>query len=245
MRSKRLSAVQRAAAKSDAGSNELVKAVVADFETKEGSRSWSPAPALAGAKPADAVQRSLRICGRCQLPQCQGSPRRGRLQGLVAGHQQELAEASSEGGFLGIGGVQVSDAEKATLAEYQRRTAAERFIRFLGNPDLARAEATGCSAVRRPPHHPAQALPLFEGRFHVFGRRSRSVLNGWRVAPKRTHSVFFAAGVTATSHIQKSSDRLPSISISRRFNSVRAATTSCAIFGGYPSLLFQEIPRSR
>jgi hypothetical protein len=30
---------------------------------------------------------------------------------------QKVAEASSEGGFLGIGGVQVSDAEKATLAD--------------------------------------------------------------------------------------------------------------------------------
>jgi hypothetical protein len=30
---------------------------------------------------------------------------------------QSVAEASTEGGFLGIGGVAVSDAEKATLAE--------------------------------------------------------------------------------------------------------------------------------
>jgi hypothetical protein len=30
---------------------------------------------------------------------------------------QAVAEASTEGGFLGIGGVAVSDAEKATLAE--------------------------------------------------------------------------------------------------------------------------------
>jgi hypothetical protein len=30
---------------------------------------------------------------------------------------QSVADASSEGGFLGFGGVQVSDAEKATLAE--------------------------------------------------------------------------------------------------------------------------------
>jgi uncharacterized membrane protein YeaQ/YmgE (transglycosylase-associated protein family) len=30
---------------------------------------------------------------------------------------QKVAEASSEGGFLGIGGVQVSDAEKATLGD--------------------------------------------------------------------------------------------------------------------------------
>jgi hypothetical protein len=30
---------------------------------------------------------------------------------------QRVAEAAKEGGFLGFGGVQVSDAEKATLAE--------------------------------------------------------------------------------------------------------------------------------
>jgi hypothetical protein len=30
---------------------------------------------------------------------------------------QKVAEASPEGGFLGIGGVQVSDAEKATLTD--------------------------------------------------------------------------------------------------------------------------------
>jgi hypothetical protein len=30
---------------------------------------------------------------------------------------QHVAEAAKEGGFLGIGGVLVSDAEKATLAE--------------------------------------------------------------------------------------------------------------------------------
>ena len=38
----------------------------------------------------------------------------GRLLVDVATH---VAEASKEGGFLGIGGVPVSEAEKATLAE--------------------------------------------------------------------------------------------------------------------------------
>jgi hypothetical protein len=33
---------------------------------------------------------------------------------------KNVAEASSEGGFLGIGGVQVSDAEKATLADISK-----------------------------------------------------------------------------------------------------------------------------
>ena len=35
----------------------------------------------------------------------------------MSGISQKVAEASAEGGFLGIGGVQVSDAEKATLAD--------------------------------------------------------------------------------------------------------------------------------
>jgi hypothetical protein len=33
---------------------------------------------------------------------------------------QKVAEAATEGGFMGIGGVQVSDAEKATLADISR-----------------------------------------------------------------------------------------------------------------------------
>ena len=33
---------------------------------------------------------------------------------------QKVAEASKEGGFLGFGGVRISDAEKATLADIQK-----------------------------------------------------------------------------------------------------------------------------
>lgn len=104
------------------GSNELIKAVVADFETKEGRSAVKEAlrQHLAGAKPADAVQRSLANLREVSTyPQYQGAPRRGRVQGLVTGYQN-VAEASSEGGFLGIGGVQVSDAEKATLADISK-----------------------------------------------------------------------------------------------------------------------------
>ena len=44
-------------------------------------------------------------------------PRRSRIQGLASDISQEVAEASVEGTFLGFGGMKVSDAEKATLAE--------------------------------------------------------------------------------------------------------------------------------
>ena len=50
-----------AAAKADSGSSELVKAVIAEYETSEGRSSVQEAlrKRFAGAKPGDAVQRSL------------------------------------------------------------------------------------------------------------------------------------------------------------------------------------------
>jgi hypothetical protein len=39
------------------------------------------------------------------------------FKGWLLSISQKVAEASAEGGFLGVGGVQVSDAEKATLAD--------------------------------------------------------------------------------------------------------------------------------
>src|SRR6476661_4160971 len=50
-----------AAAKADSGSSELVKAVVAEYETTEGRAAIQEAlrKRFAGSKPSDAVQRSL------------------------------------------------------------------------------------------------------------------------------------------------------------------------------------------
>ena len=49
-------------------------------------------------------------------PRCQSAAGRGWVQDMVADYQP----ASAEGGFLGIGGVQVSDAEKTTLADISK-----------------------------------------------------------------------------------------------------------------------------
>ena len=46
-----------------------------------------------------------------------GSKRRASASGSPDTIAQRVAEAAKEGSFLGFGGVQVSDAEKATLAE--------------------------------------------------------------------------------------------------------------------------------
>ena len=113
-----------AKAKSNAGANELIKAVVAEFETKEGRAAVQEAlrQHLAGAeKPADAVQRSLANLKEVSAILNAKAPQDAAgFKAWLQAMSQNVAEASSEGGFLGIGGVQVSDAEKATLADISK-----------------------------------------------------------------------------------------------------------------------------
>jgi hypothetical protein len=112
-----------AAAKSNAGSNELIKAVVADFETKEGRSAVQEAlrQHLAGAKPAEAVQRSLANLREVSTILNSKAPQDAAgFKTWLQAISKNVAEASSEGGFLGIGGVQVSDTEKATLADISK-----------------------------------------------------------------------------------------------------------------------------
>jgi hypothetical protein len=112
-----------AAAKTNAGSNELIKAVVADFETKEGRSSVQEAlrQNFKGAKPADAVQRSLANLREVSAILDAKAPQdAAAFKSWLRTISQNVAEASSEGGFLGIGGVKVSDAEKATLADISK-----------------------------------------------------------------------------------------------------------------------------
>ena len=112
-----------AAAKSNTSSSELIKAVVADFETKEGRASIQEAlrQHLAGAKPADAVQRSLANLREVSAILDAKAPQDAAgFKTWLQAISQNVADASSEGGFLGIGGVKVSEAEKATLAEISK-----------------------------------------------------------------------------------------------------------------------------
>jgi hypothetical protein len=113
-----------AAAKSDPASSELVKAVVADFETKEGRVAVQEAlrKHLAGAKkPADTVQLSLdnlrEVSAILNAKAPQEAP---KFKVWLQAISKNVADASSEGGFLGIGGIRVSDAEKATLADISK-----------------------------------------------------------------------------------------------------------------------------
>ena len=106
--------------KADAGANELVKAVVADFDTSEGrgaARDGLQAR-LSGSKPSEVKDKAIAGLGQvAALLDAKAPSDAAAFKSWLQSIGQHVAEAAKEGGFLGFGGVQVSDAEKATLAE--------------------------------------------------------------------------------------------------------------------------------
>ena len=109
-----------ATAKTDPKTNPLIKAVVADFETVEGRNVARDGlkTELTGSKPVEIKAKCIEALRRA------GAVVDAKAPGDAAAfkswlHQisQHVAEASTEGGFLGFGGVQVSEGEKATLTE--------------------------------------------------------------------------------------------------------------------------------
>ncbi len=109
-----------AAAKLDAGTNDLIKAVVSDYETSEGRAAVQDAlrRRFDGAKPAEVVQRSIEALRDVAVLLSAKAPGdAAAFKAWLRALSLKVAEAASEGGFLGFGGVQVSDAEKATLVD--------------------------------------------------------------------------------------------------------------------------------
>ena len=104
----------------DANANALVKAVVSDFSTSEGrstARDGLKAD-FAGGKPADMKTKSVDMLRQVAALLNSKSPGdAAAFKAWLRQISQSTAEAASEGGSLFGGGVQVSDAEKATLNE--------------------------------------------------------------------------------------------------------------------------------
>jgi hypothetical protein len=109
-----------ARAKTEAGANQLVKAVVAEFETAEGrgiARDGLQAR-LKGSKPEQASSNATEGLRQvAALLDAKAPADAAAFKSWLQSIAQHVAEASKEGGFLGFGGVQVSDAEKATLGQ--------------------------------------------------------------------------------------------------------------------------------
>lgn len=107
-------------AKSDPASNELIKAVVAEFETSEGRSKIRDAvkARFAGATPAEVTQRSLAaLRDVSQLLDSKAPQDAAAFKQWLRTISSKVADAASEGSVLGFGGQKVSDAEKATLAD--------------------------------------------------------------------------------------------------------------------------------
>jgi len=105
----------------DPGANPLVKALANDFSTSEGrsaARDGLKAK-FANSQPADVKTKSIETLRQVSAVLAAKAPGDATaFKSWLRQISQGTAEAASEGGgLLGIGGVQVSDAEKATLAE--------------------------------------------------------------------------------------------------------------------------------
>lgn len=120
------SAKALAAAKANPSADELIKAVVDDLLTpecrtaaREGVRTL-----VQGAKLDELKTRALNeLASTAQILAAKAPGDAGPFKAWLREMANLVAEAGTEGGILGFGGVKVSDAERATLAEIDKTLA--------------------------------------------------------------------------------------------------------------------------
>ena len=105
-------------AKAGAGSNPLIDAVVASYETAEGrdmARGALKGQAQ-GKKPAEIVEAAVaELAAVAALVTAKAPEAAPGFKAWLKEIAGKVAEAGTEGGFLGFGGEKVTAAEKATL----------------------------------------------------------------------------------------------------------------------------------
>jgi len=110
-------------AKEDAGASSLVKAIVAELETSEGrtmAREAFKAQLTAKTSAELKAQAIAALSSVALLVDAKAGADAEAFKIWLNGIAERVAPAAKEGGFLGFGGVEVSDAEKATLTEVSR-----------------------------------------------------------------------------------------------------------------------------
>ncbi len=101
----------------------LIKAMVEDFKTAHGRSVAQDAvkEQLKGKKPAEARDAAISALAEVTALVDAKDPTEAKVfKQWLKGTAEKVAEAASEGGFLGFGGEQVSEAERATLADIDR-----------------------------------------------------------------------------------------------------------------------------
>jgi hypothetical protein len=107
-------------ARKDIGAANLIKAVVAELETSEGRTMAREAlKAQVTAKTAGDLkfQAIAALASVGQLIDSKAGSDAPAFKTWLTGIAERVAASSKEGGFLGFGGVSVSEAEKVTLGE--------------------------------------------------------------------------------------------------------------------------------
>jgi hypothetical protein len=106
--------------KRDAGASELAKALVSEIETSDG-RSAARDEVNAefkGKSPAEMRQQIIATLTRVgQILDAKAPHDAAGFKAWLKHIAEKVAEASTEGGFLGFGGITVTDAEKASIAD--------------------------------------------------------------------------------------------------------------------------------
>jgi hypothetical protein len=107
-------------AKSSPNASELSLAIVSDMETSEGRSAAQDyvKERLKGAKRDEIKQRAIdALRSAAAIVDQKATSDAAVYKAWLLQIANSVAEASREGGFLGFGGVDVSEAEKATLSE--------------------------------------------------------------------------------------------------------------------------------
>ena len=110
-------------AKSDAGANELIKALGSEFQTSDGRglAQEKLKSELTGKSPVEIKAQVLEQLGEAaRILDAKAPEDAAVFKAWLEGVAHKVSEAASEGGFLGFGGVKVSDAEKASISDVSR-----------------------------------------------------------------------------------------------------------------------------
>jgi hypothetical protein len=97
------------------GANALIDAVVQDIATPEGREIAKPSGML-GASLEEAQANALNVCrNAADIVTAKAPDEAAAFKQWLMSISQRVAEASKEGGFLGFGGILVSEQEQAAL----------------------------------------------------------------------------------------------------------------------------------
>ena len=108
-------------AKDDPASNELIRSAIADFGKSDDGSILAMRERFSHGNPAENVRRSLESLHEVSAIIDANAPEDAEaFKNWLCRISQNVAEAAVEGSILGLGGVRVSEAEKATLRDIKK-----------------------------------------------------------------------------------------------------------------------------